>query len=78
VRVVRAVRVVLLAVCRAVSSQSEVAIGKLDKCIFAVFSLYIDNYLMIEPDDIKTLLGGTASRVVSRVAYVVRVTHAFE
>jgi len=65
VRVVRAVRVMLLAVCRAVPSQSEVAIGKLDKCIFAVFSLYIDNHLMIEPDDIKTLLGGTASRVVS-------------
>jgi hypothetical protein len=40
-------------------SQSEVAIGMLDKCIFAVFSLYVDNYLMIEPDDIKTLLGGT-------------------
>lgn len=40
-----------------VQKGSEVAIGKLDKCIFAVFSLYIDNYLMIEPDDIKTLLG---------------------
>jgi hypothetical protein len=39
--------------------QSEVAIGKLDQCIFAVFSLYIDNFLIIEPDDISTILGGT-------------------